>query len=144
MLAVALAGVACTAEGDVATPPPSPDESPLPTVDVDVRFVEGEYEYEKNDVTVALSWNGGTGELTVDNGSGAELGSPSLYAVTPQQTQVLAEIAEAAPIADGGSATLAVAFPDSLRPEDAGLVAIRFGDQNWGALSPVVIVEDEG
>lgn len=139
ILAVALAATACTGEsGDVDPRSPAPSESPLPTEDIDVRLVEGEYTYENNGVVATFSWHDGEGTLTIDNGSGQELGPPSLYAVTPQQTEVSATVDGAAAIPDGGSVTLQVTFPDTLKPADAGLIALVFGDHNWGALSPVV------
>lgn len=137
LLVVALAAGACT--GDDA-PSVQPDEttspSALPTVDVPVEFVPGEWTYENHDVTVTFSWD--SGRLTVDNGSGEELGDPRLYAFTQTQQRVDAEIADSAPVADGGSATLTAAFPAELELADVGLVVIEFGEQNWGALSPVV------
>jgi hypothetical protein len=87
---------------------------------------------------VDLTWEGGVGELSIENGSGEDLGAPGLYAVTQQQEHVDATVTDAAPIPDGGSATLQVTFPDSLKAADAGLIAILFGDENWGALSPVI------
>jgi hypothetical protein len=118
----------------VATDGTSP--TALPTVDQPVDFVPGEWTYENNGVTVAFSWD--SGELTVENGSGQELGEPGLYAVTQTQQRVDADVADATAIDDGGSVTLTVAFPGDLQLEDVGMVAIVFGEQNWGALSPVV------
>jgi hypothetical protein len=137
LLVVALAGTACTGDD----PSPSPDDtsssaSPLPTVDVPVDFVPGEWTYENNGVTVAFSWEGGA--LSVENGSGAELGAPGLYVVTQTQERVDGEVAGAAPIPDGDSGDLVATFPGDLTLADVGLVVLMFGDQNWGALSPVV------
>jgi hypothetical protein len=136
-LALAPSAVGCTGDATptvVATDGTSP--TVLPTVDQPVDFVPGEWTYENNGVTVAFSWD--TGGLTVENGSGQELGEPGLYAVTQTQQRVDADVADAAPIDDGASVTLTVAFPGDLQLEDVGMVAIVFGEQNWGALSPVV------
>ena len=139
-LAFVLAGVACTGDGTTSTSASQePTPSELPTSNVAVTFVEGEYVYENNGVSITFAWKGGTGTLTVDNGSGFELGVPSLYAITPTQERVDATVADAAPIPDGGSIETKVTFPPSLKAADAGLIAIVFGDQNWGALSPKVI-----
>lgn len=138
LLTLGVAGASCTGDTTTTTTDASPTGSPLPTVDIPVDFVPGEFVYVNNDVTVHLSWEGGTGELTIENGSGQELAAPSLYAVTPQQQQVSAEIPGAAAIPDGDSVTLEVTFPDSLEGADAGLIALVFGDENWGALSPVI------
>jgi hypothetical protein len=137
-LSLAAAGASCTGETTTTTTDASPTGSPLPTVDVPVDFVPGEFVYVNNDVKVSLSWEGGTGEMTIENASGHELGTPGLYAVTREQTEVPAEIPDAAPIPDGQSVTLEVSFPDSLDAADAGLIAILFGEENWGAFSPVI------
>lgn len=140
LLILALAGVACTGDD----PSPSPTDpidagSPLPTEDVPVDFVPGEWTYENNGVTVAFSWEGGA--LSVDNGSDAELGPPGLYVVTQTQERVDAEVAATAPVPDGDAVDLVAAFPADLTLDDVGLVVLLFGDQNWGALSPVVVEE---
>jgi hypothetical protein len=140
LLVLALMGAACT--GDDPSPSPSDTTdtgSPLPTEDVPVDFVPGEWTYENNGVTVAFSWEGGT--LSVENGSGAELGAPGLYVVTRTQEHVDAEVADTAPVADGDPADLVATFPPDLALADVGLVVLRFGDQNWGAMSPVVAEE---
>lgn len=136
--ALVMVGATCTNETTTTTTPPSPTGSPLPTVDVPVDFVEGEYTYENFGVVVHLSWDGGAGEMTIENGSGKLLETPGLYAVTREQTQVPADIPDAAPIPAGEQVTLEVVFPDSLSHDDAGLIALTFGDDNWGALAPVI------
>jgi hypothetical protein len=140
LLVLALMGAACT--GDDPSPSPSDTTdtgSPLPTEDVPVDFVPGEWTYENNGVTVAFSWEGGT--LSVENGSGAELGPPGLYVVSQTQERFDAEVAETGPIPDGDAAGFVATFPDGLTLKDVGLVVLLFGDQNWGALSPVAIEE---
>ncbi len=140
VLALGLIATACTGD-DPSTDPADPTTtgSPLPTVDVPVDFVPGEWTYENNDVTVAFSWE--TGSLSVENGSGAELGAPGLYVVTRTQEHVDAEVADTAPVADGDPADLVATFPPDLALADVGLVVLRFGEQNWGAMSPVVAEE---
>lgn len=143
-LALVPAGVACTSDtsstttstsGETGTTPTSLSTSDLGPV----QFAEGEYGYENEGVTVALTWKGdGPGTLKVDNGSGGDLQAPGLYAVTAADQEVPANVANAATIPDGDSVTLQVSFPTSLKPADAGLIVLEFGDQNWGALSPVI------
>jgi hypothetical protein len=145
MLALAPAAVACT--GSTANTASSTATAPqtatsLPTVNEPFQIVAGEYTYENEGVTVALTWKGdGPGALKVDNGSGTDLQPPGLYAVTAADQEVRGNVAGAATIPDGGSVTLQVTFPASLKPADAGLIVMKFGDQNWGALSPVVTSE---
>jgi hypothetical protein len=38
----------------------------------------------------------------------------------------------------GGEATFTVTFPDTLDPADAGLLILRFGEETWGAMAPLV------
>jgi hypothetical protein len=136
LLAVSMVGVACTGDEVTTSSDPTTSDTPLPTVDVPVAFVPGEWEYDNNGVAVTYSWD--TGALTVDNRSGAELGAPGLYVVTQTQQRVDAEVAQTAPIPDGASADLMASFPPDISLEDVGLVALLFGDQNWGAMSPVI------
>jgi hypothetical protein len=141
-LALVPAGVACTSGGTSTTTPTTTTtaETPssLPTVNEAFTVVDGEYTYENEGVKVALTWKGGTGDLSIHNGSGTDLQAPGLYAVTATDQEVQATVGDAATVLDGQSATLKVTFPASLKPEDAGLIVLEFGDQNWGALSPVV------
>jgi hypothetical protein len=102
-----------------------------------VAFIEGEYTYENHGVVVSLSLDGVTGTLTVENGGETELGPPGLYAFTPEQERVDAEVTPAEPTAPDAEASFEVAFPDDLDPADMGFVALLFGDSNWGLLSPV-------
>jgi hypothetical protein len=137
VLTLAVVAGACTGDDTPSTQPDATTgPTALPTVDVPVEFVPGEWTYENHDVTVSFTWD--SGELTVENGSGEELGDPGLYAVTQTQQRVDADIAGSAPVADGGSAALTAAFPAGLELADVGLVVIEFGEQNWGALAPVV------
>jgi hypothetical protein len=129
---------ACTGED----PPPAPDassssSSPLPTVDVPVEIVPGEWEYENDGVTVDFSWD--EGDLSIENASGAELGTPGVYVVTQAQERVDGDVAGASTVADGSGADLRVTFPTDLVLEDIGLVVLLFGEQNWGAMAPVVV-----
>ena len=140
-LALAPVAVACTGSTANTASTTTAAQSPtsLPTVDTGrVQFVEGEYTYENEGVTVDLTWKGGPGQLTVDNGSGGDLQPPGLYAVTSSDEEIRATVANSATIPDGGSETLRVTFLASLKPADAGLIVLEFGDENWGALSPVI------
>ncbi len=112
--------------------------SALPTVDEPVKFVPGEYDYKIQGVDVSFSWKGDRGVLTIDNGSGGQLEAPGMYVETHQQTRVQGVVKGAAPVADGQTARFDVSFPSTLKSEDVGLFAILFGNENWGALSPVV------
>ena len=144
LIALAVAAAACTG-GDDPEPSgdPQPTPSELPTRDTGrVEFERGAFIYQFQNVTAELRWDGGEGELTVDNRSGKELGAPGLYAVTDSQQEIDAEVLEGAPIPTGSSTSFTVRFPDDLGYDEMGLLVLLFGDQNWGAFAPVP-VEDE-
>ncbi len=137
-LAMGLAG--CTGHGssDTSTAPTTPSEAPLPTVDVgQVAFVPGKFAYSYLGVDATLDWSGGKGTLDVHNGSPSELGEPGLYAVTAERPRVSGTVTDAAPIPAGASAKLAITFPSDLSPDAVGMIALLFGDENWGAFAPV-------
>jgi hypothetical protein len=133
----------CTGDGE---PSPSPGNdgaeptspSPLPTEDPgEVPFEPGLFRYAFSGVEAELRWQGGEGELTVDNGSDRELGEPGLYAVTSDQREVPGDVAKSAAIPAGESATFSISFPDAVAFDETGFVVLLFGDENWGAFAPV-------
>jgi hypothetical protein len=136
---VALPLVACTGDPEPSTPPTSaasPTDSPIP--EGPVSFVPGEFATDVSNVAVALTWDGGAGEMTVENGSSSELGQAGLTAITDEPAEVDATLEGPATIAVGETATFEVTFPESLAPAEAGLLLLSFGGDSWGALSPVV------
>jgi hypothetical protein len=143
---LSLLAAACTGDEDPQATPtaagstsePADGGSPLPTVDPGaVPFEEGVFRYEFDAVRAELRWQGGEGELTVDNGSDRELGEPGLYAVTSDQREVPGEVSDTAPIPAGDSATYTISFPDDVAYDETGFVVLLFGDENWGAFGPV-------
>ena len=145
LVVLATTAAACTG-GDDPDPslsdggsePTEPTGSPLPTEDPGaVAFERGLFRYQFNFVTAELRWDGGDGELTVDNGSDGDLDEPGLYAVTSDQREVPGEVTGTAPVAAGDSATFEISFPDDVAFEQTGFVVLLFGDENWGAFAPV-------
>jgi hypothetical protein len=141
-LALAVGTLAgCTGSGSTGPSSVSstvPSESPLPTVDIgNVAFAPGKFAYSYLGVGATLAWSGGDGTLRVHNGSGSELGAPGLDAVTADRPRVPGTVTDAAPIPVGASATFSVTFPAGLSPDDVGMIALLFGDENWGAFAPV-------
>jgi hypothetical protein len=136
--ALSVFAAACTGGGTTSTGTTTTEPTAPPTVDQgDVAFAPGEFVYQLHGVKAELTWNGGSGELTITNNSGGQLGAPALYAVTHEGQRVDATVQGAAPMSDGDGATLKVTFPSTLKPADMGIIALVFGDQNWGAFAPV-------
>jgi hypothetical protein len=99
--------------------------------------VPGEWTYDYLGVKATFEWKEGPPILTVKNASGAEVGAPSVYAVTQDQRHVdgKMDLKEPRPMAPRGPRS----FPADLTREDVGLIVLMLGDVNWGALSPKVI-----
>jgi len=135
----ALTGVACTGDSSTETTSTSDSASPLPTTDVNVTIVPGEWIYEYLGVKATFEWKDGPPVLTVKNDSGSDVGAPALYVVTQDQRHVEGHLDGSVPIPDGASGTYQVTFPSDLTRDDVGLVVLQLGDVNWGALSPKVI-----
>jgi hypothetical protein len=131
---------ACTSVGGEETPTVTPNATsptggPVASDIGDVEFAPGEFQYAFNDITARLSMSGGT--LEISNGSGAEVGAPSLSTVTIDDRTVDLTVEDAAPIPDGGEATFTVTFPDGIDQETVGLIVLTLGEDNYGALAPV-------
>ena len=139
-LAALTLGAACTSD-TTETTASSVSPSALPTSDVNATIVPGEWTYDYLGVKATFEWKDGPPILTVKNASGAEVGAPSVYAVTQDQRHVDGKMDLDEPLADGGTGTYTVRFPAELTREDVGLIVLMLGDVNWGALSPKVVVE---
>ena len=137
-LAALTLGAACTSD-TTETTSASVSPSALPTSDINATIVPGEWTYEYLGVKATFEWKDGPPILTVKNASGAEVGAPSVYAVTQDQRHVDGKMDLDEPLADGGTGTYTVTFPADLTREDVGLIVLMLGDVNWGALSPKVI-----
>jgi hypothetical protein len=119
----------------VASTTPS-GEGPV-TTNEDVIFVPGEYRYAFNNIVATLTLHGSKGTLDVKNASGADLGAPSIYAITRDDHRFDAQVASAAAVADGSEASFEVVFPAEVTEKTQGLIVLSFGDENYGAFAPV-------
>jgi hypothetical protein len=128
----------CTGSSDTPSPPASSTDTGSPIPEGPVRFVPGAFEVRISNVAVDLDWDGGAGTMTVENGSTHELGAPAITAITNEPAEVDATVDGAASIPVGESQSYEVTFPPSLDAADAGLLLLAFGDDSWGAFSPVV------
>jgi len=136
-LAVLIVGTACTSDATDSTAA-TVTPSALPTADVNATIVPGEWTYDYLGVKATFEWKDGPPILTVKNATGAEVGAPSVYAVTQDQRHVDGKMDLSDPLADGAAGTYTVTFPADLTRDDVGLIVLVLGDVNWGALSPKV------
>lgn len=137
-LVVLAAGTSCTRdEPQVASPSATTPSAGPVTSNQAVAFKPGAYRYTFHGVVASLTFDGSTGALDVANASGARLGAPSIYVITGDASRYGVVIEGAAPIADGGSGSFAVSFPDAVTADTAGLIVLSFGSQNVGAFAPV-------
>lgn len=141
LLLVAGVSTGCTGGTEPPTgPTPTANGSQPPSVDPgEVEFAPGEFEYSWSGVDIRFSMDGNGGTLRVDNGSGAQLGEPGLYAILGEGSRRDATIDGAAPIAEGEQASFDVTFPDGVDETTVGLVILLFGGNNWGALAPAAV-----
>jgi hypothetical protein len=137
-LALALALAAACTGGGATSSTRTPTVAPSSAIPIGpVHFQPGEYRYVFGGVTASLSFHGSAATLDVTNASGAELAAPGVYVVLGTGEHVDGTLAGAAPIADGGSATFQVTFPNQVTSKTIGLVILLFGDSNYGAFAPV-------
>jgi hypothetical protein len=137
LLLIAVIGIACTGGGDgnAMRTPAASTTSPPPTGPV--HYTPGEFGYAFGGVTATLSFDSHTATMDVKNATGASLDAPGLYVIMGTGDRVDGTIGDAAPIADGDTATFHVTFPANVTPKSIGLVILLFGDSNYGALAPV-------
>jgi hypothetical protein len=129
------AGCTGDGDGDATRTPTGTTTSPPPTGPV--HYLPGEYRYEFGGVTATLSFDAGGATMDVKNATGAELDTPGLYVVMGTGDRVDGTVGDASPIADGDSARFQVTFPAQVTPKSIGLVALLFGNANWGLFAPV-------
>ncbi len=142
LAALAIALPACTHDNpQVTSSTPGSGvsgEGPV-TSNEEVHFKPGEYGYSFAGITAALKLTGSSGTLEVTNDSGADMGAPSLYAITGGDERFDASVDQAAPVANGQTASFKVTFPDKVNEQSVGLIVFLLGDENLGAMAPVPV-----
>lgn len=119
----------------ISTPPATCGPA---TSNEDVTFKPGAYRYGFNAVNATLTFTGDhTATLAVKNGSGVQIGAPSVYAISGTGARYDSQVADPAAIDDGASSSFPVTFPSQISPKTAGLLVLKFGDSNYGAFAPV-------
>jgi hypothetical protein len=140
IVACALGIAACT---DSSEPPPSssaasPSGEGVVSVDTgDTDFVPGRFIYQFNSITAQATFVGNVATMNIRNGTGAELGLPSLYVIGADDRRYDGTAEGVDAIADGEQVTLEFAFPDAVTPQTIGLAVLSFGEDNVGAMAPV-------
>ena len=141
MPAVACLLVAAACTGGEPTSPSSPATTPsdgVVSVDTgDTDFIPGRFIYQFNSITAQATFEGNVATMTIRNGTGTELGPPSLTVVGADDRRYEGAIEGAAPITDGEQVTVEFTFPDAVSPQTIGLAVLSFGDDTVGAMAPV-------
>jgi hypothetical protein len=139
-LSLAFIGSACT-EGDgeasSAPPTPSPSGGEVSEDTGNTEFLPGRFIYQFNSITAQAAFEGNVATMNIRNGTGSDLGAPSLYVVGTDDQRYDGMVEGAAPVADGEQVRLQFTFPDRVMPQTIGLVILSFGDDNVGAMAPV-------
>jgi hypothetical protein len=138
-IVVVLTAAACTGnDASSATPSGSATGASDPvTTSENVTFVPGEFEYRFNNIAATFSLDGSGGTLSVKNGSGAELGDPGMYVIGIDDKRYEGTVTSPLAIPDGSAAEFAVTFPEQVTKGSIGLIVLRFGGDDYGAMAPV-------
>jgi len=142
MPAVACLLVASACTGGEGTSPSSPPATPggdgVVSVDTgDTDFIPGRFIYQFNSITAQVTFVGSVATMNIRNGTGAELGAPSLYVIGADDRRYDGAVEGADVIADGEQVTLEFTFPEAVTPQTVGLAVLSFGEDNVGAMAPV-------
>ena len=140
LAAALLAASACTGSDDPASGSPSAGPTGDGVVNEDpgkTDFVPGRFLYQFNSITAQAAFEGNVATLTVRNGTGSELGAPSLTVLGADDRRYEGVAQGAGPIAEGEHVTLEFTFPDAVTPQTIGLAVLTLGGDNVGAMAPV-------
>lgn len=130
-LAAVLILTGCT--GDTSAPPTPGATSPSA---VTSDNGPARYSYDDLGIEAALEFDGDEGTLEVANSTGGELGAPTPYLLHAESGEVVdLGVTPAEEIPDGGSASFSVSLPAET---PIGLVILRFGQDEYGAMLPEV------
>ena len=120
-------GAACTSSNGKAGVSPSP---PL-------EVAPGAYVYLSDEIEATFELRGGSGTLSVFNGTGFPLDDPGVYLLDARDgSRVDAEVIEAAPVPDGETSEFEVAIPGAPVERHVGMIVLLAGDADLGAFVP--------
>lgn len=120
-------GAACTSSNGKASVSPSPS----------LEVAPGAYVYRSKGIEATFELSGGSGTLSVFNGTGFPFEDPGVYLLDARDgSRVEAEVIDTAPVPDGQSREFEVTIPDAPRAKHVGLIVLLAGDADLGAFFP--------
>lgn len=120
-------GAACTSSNGNAS------VSPSPSLDV----APGAYVYRSKGIEATFELSGGSGTLSIFNGTGFPFDDPGVYLLDARDgSRVDAEVIDTAPVPDGQTRAFEVTIPDAPRAKHVGLIVLLEGDADLGAFFP--------
>ena len=120
-------GAACTSSNGNASVSPSPS----------LEVAPGAYVYRAKGIVATFELNGGSGTLSVFNGTGFPFDDPGVYLLDARDgSRIDAEVIDAAPVPDGQTREFDVTIPGAPRAKNVGLIALLEGDADLGAFFP--------
>ncbi|HEX6399879.1 MAG TPA: hypothetical protein VF108_05345 [Actinomycetota bacterium] len=120
-------GAACTGSDGKAS------VSPSPSLDV----APGAYVYRAKGIEATFELSGGSGTLSIFNGTGFPFDDPGVYLLDARDgSRVDAEVIDTAPVPDGRTRSFEVTIPDAPRAKHVGLIVLLAGEADLGAFFP--------
>ncbi|HZD80809.1 MAG TPA: hypothetical protein VE646_12325 [Actinomycetota bacterium] len=137
-VAIALAA-ACTGSGGGSSDRPTPaTTTPAGSPVAAVTGPPGAalYHYANTGLDATIQFEGDTGTLTIQNGTGHELAAPGFYILDARDgTRIKGTVRDPAPVPDGETQEFTVSFK-GLEDKNIGLVVLMIGSDNYGAFAP--------
>ena len=84
----------------------------------ETEFLPGRFSYQFNSITAQAAFEGNVATMNIRNGTGSDLGAPSLYVVGTDDRRYDGMVEGAAPVADGDQVTLEFTFPEPVNAAD--------------------------
>lgn len=120
-------GAACTSSNGKTSVSPSPS----------LEVAPGAYVYRAKGIEATFELSGGSGTLSVFNGTGFPFDDPGVYLLDARDgSRVDAEVIGTAPVPDGETREFDVTIAGAPRAKNIGLIALLEGDADLGAFFP--------
>ena len=98
----------------------------------ETEFLPGRFIYQFNSITAQATFEGNVATMNIRNGTGADLGAPSLYVVGADDRRYDGMVEGAAADRRWRAGDPRVHVPRPVTPQTIGLVILSFGDDNVG------------